>query len=106
MEINGRAPLRRPADLVRSVVGRTLWDLAHENPVEVLATLAYVLPWFYGKSGSSPVRFWVFLASLAGYHILVRLRRDTTNPKSRSLTAVRRKRGRVRDDKRRFPASR
>ena len=64
-------------------VGRTFWDTIHEpgvstalsafisevDPVEVLGTLAYIFLSIYGKSGAYPMRFWVFWALLAGYHV-------------------------------------
>jgi hypothetical protein len=67
-------------------VGRTAFDVIHEqgiaaalakvirkfDPVEVLATTAYVLFGLFMKSGGLVMRFWVFCALLAGYHWLVR----------------------------------
>jgi hypothetical protein len=65
------------------IVGRTPYDLLHEHgiahavakvlrsidAVELLGTLSYILLGLFGKSGL-PMRMWVFLALLAGYHIV------------------------------------
>jgi hypothetical protein len=65
------------------LVGRTPYDLLHEHgiasaaarvlasidAVELLGTLAYILLGLFGKSGL-PMRMWVFLAVLAGYHVV------------------------------------
>jgi hypothetical protein len=68
------------------VVGRTPVDLLYErqlssalarfidqlDPVEVLGTLVYVLLGVWGKSSGLEMRFWVFVTSLAGYHVLLK----------------------------------
>jgi hypothetical protein len=65
-------------------VGRTAYDLIYEqgisaalgklilalDPVEVLATLVYILFGLWVKGNGLVMRFWVFCALLGGYHLV------------------------------------
>jgi hypothetical protein len=68
------------------IVGRTPYDLLSDqrlsgslgnfvsalDPIEVIATAAYVVLGIWGKSTGLPMSFWEFIVLLAGYHLVLR----------------------------------
>jgi len=63
-----------PVDLLyEKGIQRTLAKLLAElDPVEILATVVYVVLSIWGKSKDLVLPFWLFIALLAGYHTLAR----------------------------------